>query len=193
MQQQNTQGRELPQGLTINNNQPLNVNAGQNEATLAVNVPNTVPPGTYNVVLRGQTQVPYAKDPMAKQKPNTAVVMPSAAISITVLPKSLATLTVNPQNSNLKIGGSTKAVVKVARQFKFDGEFKVQVVLPQGTKGIEVADVTIPAGKDEAELILKAPQDAMPGNRANLVVRATATFNKTPIVHETKINVNVTK
>lgn len=194
-QAQGVQGHEYPINLRFNNNnnQPINVAANQNEVSLAVTVGNDVPPGTYNVVLRGQTQVPYNKDPMAKQKQNVPVVATSTPVSITVLPKSLATLSVATTNPTVKIGGETKLVVRVARLFEYDGKFDVKVELPKGAEGITVADVTIPEGKDEAELVIKAPMGAPAGNRANVVVRATATFNKTPIVHETKINVNVVK
>ncbi len=78
---------ELPKGLTFNNNQPLTIAANQAEASLAINVANNVPPGTYTIVLRTQTQMPYSKDPAAKQKPNTPVVLPSAPVTLTILPK----------------------------------------------------------------------------------------------------------
>ena len=78
---------ELPPGLTINNNQPITIAPNAAEGTLPINVQPNVPPGTYNIVLRTQTQMPYSKDPMAKQKPNTLVVLPSAPITLTVLPK----------------------------------------------------------------------------------------------------------
>jgi hypothetical protein len=59
---------------------------------------------------------------------------------------------------------------------------------------VSADDITIPAGKDEAKLLLRALADAAPGNRTNLVVRATALLNgSTPLTHEAKINVNVVK
>src|SRR5262249_24404541 len=97
------------------------------------------------------------------------------------------------QQPTVKAGGEVKLTVKVARQYDYDGEFVVHLDLPQGTQGVTAEDVTIPAGKDEAELVIKSPADAQPGNRGNLTVKATATFNKTPIVHETKISVTVAK
>src|SRR5262249_15525637 len=102
-QQQGVQGHEFPINLRINNNQPVNVAANQNEASLAVTVGPDVPPGTYNVVLRGQTPVQYNKDPMAKQKQNTIVVAQSSPVSITVLPKALATLSVSTPQPTVKI------------------------------------------------------------------------------------------
>ncbi|HEY7428682.1 MAG TPA: PPC domain-containing protein, partial [Gemmataceae bacterium] len=68
---------ELPKGLTLNNNQPLTIAANATDGALPINGPPNVPPGTYTIVLNTQTQMPYNKDPMAKQKPNTIVVLPS--------------------------------------------------------------------------------------------------------------------
>ncbi len=194
MQSQNRQGSELPVNLRFNNNQPVNVAANQAEAKLNVTIGADVPPGTYNVVFRGQTQVPYNKDPKAKQKPNTFIVQPSAPISITVLPKSLAQLTLNTTAVQLKPGATAKLVVRLRRLFNYNGEFKVQLVLPKGLEGVEADEITIPAGKDEAEFIVRVPAGAKLGNRQNLVVRATALFNgKFPTPHEAKFSVNVVK
>ena len=95
-------------------------------------MPANVQPGTYNLVLRTQTQMPYNKDPKAKQKPNTIVVLPSAPVTLTILPKSLAKLTLSTPNATVKLSKEAEVVVRVQRQFGYDGEFKVQVVLPPG-------------------------------------------------------------
>jgi len=58
---------------------------------------------------------------------------------------------------------------------------------------VEAGEVTIPANQDEAKLVLRAPPQANPGGRNNLIVRATAMYSGKPIVHETKFNVNVVK
>ena len=80
----------------------------------------------------------------------------------------------------------------MARLHAYAGQFKVQLVLPADTKGISADEITIPAGADEAKILLRAPADATPGNRQNLVVRAVAWINgNTPLTHEAKINVNV--
>jgi len=194
MQHQGRQGSEMPQNLRVANNQPVNIAPGAAEGTFAVTVGTDVPPGTYNIVFRGQTQVPYNKDPMSKTKPNTNAVGVSAPLRINVLPRSLATFTASNTNPTVKIGGQQELTVKVVRQHGFGGEFKVSLVIPPGIKGVEAADVTIPAGADEAKLVLKAPAGAMPGGRANLVVKAVAVWEgKTPVTHETKLNVNVVK
>jgi hypothetical protein len=181
-------------GVVVNNNQPVALNAGKDEGTFPVQVSGTAAPGTYTVVLRATAQVPYAKDPMAKQKPPVNIVQPSAPVTITVLPKTVATVAATLPNPNLKAGTQGEVVVKVTRQFGYAGEFKVQLVLPPNVAGVAADDVVIPAGKDEAKLLLKAPADAAPGPRNGLTVRATALLNgSVPTVQETKINVNVVK
>jgi hypothetical protein len=182
---------ELLPGLSINNNQPITIAANATEGTLPVNIQPNVPPGTYNIVLHTQTQMPYSKDAMAKQKPNTPVVLPSAAVTLTVLPKALATLSLSTPNATVKTGKEAEVVVRVNRQHGYGGEFKVQVILPPGTKGAQIGDAVIPAGKDEAKLVIKA--DAMPVKLSNLIVRATATYQGHATTHEVKLNVNVVK
>ncbi|MHB1426888.1 MAG: hypothetical protein ACYC3I_27340 [Gemmataceae bacterium] len=182
---------ELPRGLAINNNQPITLAANAAEGTLPINMQPNVAPGTYNIVLRTQTQMPYNKDPMAKQKPNTLVVLPSAPATLTILPKALATLSLSTPNATVKTGKEAEIVVRVNRQYGYDGEFKVQVVLPPGVKGARIGDTVIPAGKNEAKLVIKA--DAIPVNLQNLIVRATAMYQGHATTHEVKLNVNVVK
>ena len=149
--------------------------------------------GTFSVVLRGTAQVPFSKDPMAKVKANVNVTIPSAPVLITVLPKTVATVAVTPPAAAAKIGTQAEVVFKVTRQFEYDGEFKVELVQPANAKGITCDAVTIPPGKDEAKLILKVAEDAPPGNRADLIVRATAMIAGKPAAHDAKLAVNVTK
>jgi len=85
-------------------------------------------------------------------------------------------------------------VAKVARVPEYKGEFKVQLVLPANTKGLSAADVTIPAGQNEAKLIVKVAADAAPGNHPDLIVRATAMQNgNVPTPHDVKFSLNVVK
>jgi hypothetical protein len=179
---------ELPKGLTI---PPSNIAANATDGKLTINVQPNVQPGTYTLVLRTQTQMPYNKDPMAKQKPNTIVVLPSAPVTLTILPKSLAKLSLSTPNVQVKLGKEAEVLVRVQRQFGYDGEFKVQVVLPSGATGASIADTVIPAGKDEAKLVVKAGDK--PGNLSNLTVRATAMYLGHATTDEVKFNVNVVK
>ena len=180
--------------LVVNNNQPITVPPDKNEAKVDVNVNAGMPPGTYNLELRGSAQIPFNKDPMAKQKPNVNVLLPAAPTIITVLPKQVATLSLANAAVTGKPGAQSEVVVKVARQQDYAGEFKVQLVLPANIKGVSADEVTIPAGQNEGKLIVKIAADAAPGNRPDLIVRATAMQNgNVPTPHETKLSVNVVK
>jgi hypothetical protein len=185
-----------PPFLTFgNNNQPVNMAPGNDKAAAVLTVANNALPGTYTFVLRGQAQIPYSKDPKGGgQKANSNVVQASTPFTITVLPKQLATVTAAPPAAKVQPGSQAEVVIKVARMYEFPGEFKVQLVLPPNLKGIVADEVTIPAGKDEAKLVIKTAADATIGNHANLVVKATAMYNgNLAVAQETKISINVAK
>lgn len=183
-----------PNLLTVNNNQPLNLAADKNEAAFVVEAKPNLPPGTYTIVLRTAAQVPFNKDPMAKQKPNVNVVLPAAPVQLTVLPKQVATLTLANPNVATKIGAQGEVVVRLARLWDYNGEFKVQLVLPPNAKGVSTDLVTVAPGQGEAHLLIRVAPDAAPVNLPNLIVRATALVNgNLPTVHEAKVNLNIIK
>jgi hypothetical protein len=184
---------EMPRGLTINNNQPITIAPTATEASLPVVVAATVQPGVYTLVLRAQAGIPFNKDPMAKNKQPVLVAQPTTPVTLTVLPKELARLSLSNAGPTVKQGMQTEVLVKVQRLFNYAGEFKVQVVLPPNAKGVTVADIVIPAGKDEAPLLIKAAKDAPIANLANLTVRASGSAFGTVVNHELKFNVNIVK
>jgi hypothetical protein len=163
---------------------------GKNEAKLVLNVGSNAPPGTYNIVFRAFGPVPFNN----KARPIINVVQPSTPLVLTILPKQLARVSLGNSNPKIKVGEEAEIVVRVTRLFNYDGEYKVQLVLPPNVQGLSAEEVTIPAGKTEAKLVVKVDEDAQPGNRQNLVVKTTALFNgKSPVVQQSKINVNVVK
>jgi hypothetical protein len=183
---------ELPPEVRLNP-PALNLAANQTEGTLVVTVAPNAPPGTYTIVLRGQSQVPFARDPAAKQKPPILIIQPSAPVTLTVLPKAVGTLALSNPSPTVKIGAQAEVTVTVKRLFGYDGEFKVQVVLPPNAKDLQIPEVVIPAGKDQAKLVVQVPAGARPGNYPNLVVRATAAYQGATATQEVKFNVNVVK
>src|SRR5262249_48487902 len=133
----------LPQGMNL---PQTNLNAGQAEAKMNFNVGTNIPPGTYNLVVRSQSQVQFQRDPKLPAKVNVLAVQPSAPVTLTVLPKTLATVTVQTPQPNVKPGAQTEVVVNLTRQFNYDGEFKLALVLPPGVAGLSADEVTVPAG-----------------------------------------------
>jgi hypothetical protein len=180
--------------VTINNNQPVNIAPDQTEAKLPVQVNANVQPGLYTIVLRTSSQVPFNRDPKAPQKQPTNIVLPTTPLALTVVPRVVGTLAVATPNPTLKAGGELPLTIKVTRLFDYAGEFKVVLAPPDAVKDVTAAEVVIPAGKDEATLVLKAPAEAAAGGRNDLVVRATAVVNdKVTTTQEVKFNLNVVK
>ena len=177
-----------------NNNPFLTIVKDKNDAQATIDVRSQAAPGTYAVVLRGETQIQYVRDPAMKDKkaPVTATAF-AQPIEITVLPTTLAKVTVQPPAA-LKPGGTADLVVKVERQNDYAGEFKVTVTLPKDTKGVTAKDVTIPAGVDEVKVPVAVAKDAKPGGVPNVAVSVTATVHgKFPVTTETKVNLTVAK
>jgi hypothetical protein len=180
--------------IVVNNNQPFTLNPGKDDGSFPIQVNPNAQPGVYNIVFRGQAQIPYNKDPKNPQKPPINVVLPSSAVTMTVLPKQVGTLALAIPNPMVKIGAATEVIVRVARQYDFAGEFKLQLVPPPSAKGLSAEPVTIPAGQDEAKIILKAAADAAPGQIADFIVRAVAMVNgNVPTTHEVKFTANLVK
>jgi Bacterial pre-peptidase C-terminal domain len=78
-------GLNLPPGFSF---ATTNIAAGQTEAAIKLNVAANVPPGEYTVVLRGDAQVPYSRDPAVTARPNVRVADPSTPMRVQVLPKA---------------------------------------------------------------------------------------------------------
>lgn len=188
-------GIDLPPNLlTVNNNQPVTIAPDKTEATVVVDAKANLPRGAYPIVVRTSAQIPFNKDPNAKQKPNINIIQPSTAVTINVLAKQVATLTLSSPNISAKAGTHSEVTVKLARMNDYTGEFKVQLVPPANVKGLAAEEITVPAGKDEAKLVLNIAADMAPAKVADVIVRAIAMQNGTvPTVHEAKLNVTVVK
>ncbi len=180
----------LPATLVM---QPLTLAPGKEEGTAIIDGKGVVAPGNYTIVFRGQTQPVNMNKPPAKGAPPNLVQM-SPPVALTVVPKQLAKLTAAPAQAKVSVGKSLEVVVRAARQFDLPIAFKVEAILPPNVKGLTIADATIPADGDEARLTIVASPQAVAGANASITIRATALFNgSVPIVHETKLQVSVSK
>lgn len=102
---------------------------------------------------------------------------PSTPITITVR-KGAFTLAVAPAGGgNVKKGGTVEVKVTVTRMNGFTGPVNVNLALPPGVTGVSAPQVTVPAGMNEATLVVTAAGDAPEGAIANLFVRGTADWN----------------
>jgi hypothetical protein len=185
------QNQPLIPGVQFNNNQPITIAPDKTDGSGVLNISNNAVPGVYSFVLRGSAQHQYEK--VAKgPKVNTGLAYPALPVTLTIVPSSLGSLSASA--GNLKVGAVGDLTIKVSRSNGYTGEYKLKLVVPAGVKGISAADASIPAGQNEARLKVQIAPDVKPGGVPNLVVQAVAMFEeKTPVVSETKFNLNVVK
>jgi hypothetical protein len=176
----------------FNNGQPLTLAAGRDEATATLDLRANMPPGPFTLVLRGTTTA-TVKDAQGRPRPNVALTQASAPATLRVAPKQVAELKLTPQNVTVKSGGEVEVTVKVNRLYGFDGPLQVQLMLPDGSKGVTAEEVTIPADRDEAKLVIRAAAGTPQGQRNGAAVRASATYENQPTVQEAKLTLNVVR
>jgi hypothetical protein len=185
-----------PQANPITVQVPTQPTKDKPEGMINIDVKSNAPPGTYSLSLKGVAQVPYSKSSSEPKKgPNVPVDEFAEPILVTVIPSAVAKVTPGAiANNNLKVGTSGEMVVKVERQHDYAGEFKVKFVAPKGLDGLEAEEVTIPAGKNEAKLVIKAAKDAKPGAVSNASLIVTALYDdKHSITHEVKVSFTLVK
>jgi hypothetical protein len=85
-------------------------------------------------------------------------------------------------------GTEVRLMVKVSRSKNLTGAAKIEAVLPEHWKGVTAVPLTIAADADSGELVLKFAKDCGPFN-APLLIRATVSEPKTPVIAETKVEV----
>lgn len=185
------QGFEGPANLL--NNQPQNINADKDEVKLPVNVDGGLAPGTYQVSIRGQSAIPYAKDPGAKQKPATNMVTWSNPVSLEILPKTIGTFVATPEMSPWKVGQPARLTIKVTRVPGFAGEIK----LTHDEKGdglVKIQPATLPAGGDSVTLSVEIAPNTPPGARGNLTLLAEGQWkSRFPMTQKIPLNLNLVK
>jgi hypothetical protein len=195
--QQNRQQSPLATAGGGNPNNPAAVIARDKaEIAVTVDVRSNAAAGTYALVFRGETQIPFLREPDKKdKKANVTLVTHTPPLAVTVLPTSLAKLTVQPPvNNTLKPGAIADLVIKIERQNDYAGPLSVAVVFPKDAKGVTVKDATIPAGQDEIKVPVVVAKDAKPGGIQNVVIKVTGTLHERfPVTTETKINLTVVK
>lgn len=179
-----------PGGL---NGQPIpipNVIISGTEGTVRFSLPNSTPPGIYNLVFQGTAQTQAQRQNRRGGIAQLTEVTPP--IRVTVF-NSVLELSFNPADVVLKPGAETPLVVKVNRLHGFKGEIRLQLTTPNNLQGVSAAPATIAAGEEQTTLVLKAAANAKPASSSDVRVRATAQFNRSTLTEEKKISVSIGK
>lgn len=115
---------------------------------------------------------------------NKTLFSPSNSIAIVVKPAAATLKVTVPNKGALKHGAELKVGVTIARKNGFAGPVKLSLSLPPGITGVSAAEIAIPAGKNQGELIIKAAGKGTEGKLANLVVRVGMDFDGNTFVDE---------
>ncbi len=153
----------------------------------------TAQPGVYTFLLKGQTN-PILKPNQKPQGPPN-VIQHSTPITVTVIPKQLGKLTVGSQtgaSAKIAPGKESEVALKLARMYNFDGPVQIEVTVPAAAKGVSVEKLQLKAGEEDAKLRISVAAGTPP-NQHLLTVKATGSFEGTPISHEAKLTIVVTK
>lgn len=180
----------LPPGYGM---QAVTFTPGKDTITVNLDAKPNAPPGIFTLILRGSTG-PVGPKPQPPLKPGvTFLTEPAPPVTLVIVPKQIIKLKVPAGIAKLQPGSQVDLPVEIARLFDHQGVFKVELVVPANVKGLRAADTQIKPGENAARLMVRADADAKPGQFAGLSVRVTAMFGDTPIVHESKLTVTVTK
>ncbi|MBL8796110.1 MAG: PPC domain-containing protein, partial [Planctomycetia bacterium] len=169
-----------------------NTNITGNDGIVKVQIPAKTPPGVYNLVFQGTAAVPLARTKDDKKKANVQVVELVPPIKLTVY-DSVAELKLEQPKVTINTGTEVAVPVRVLPRFGYKGALKLELVPPPELKDLSAAPVSVPAGGGEAKLLLKAGANAKPGTYANVLVRATATVDKSSLTEETRLTLTVVK
>ncbi len=185
------QGLESPGNLL--GTAPVNINADKTEVKIPVTVPDSVPLGTYLLSVRGQSPIPFAKDPAAKTKPPANMVVWSNPVTVEIIPKDLGSVQATATGDPLKPGKPGQLTVKITRREGFTGEVKL-TLLEKGDGKIKVEAGTIPAAKDSVVLKLDIAADVGLGAKSNLALQAEGPWKgKFPLTQKIPLNLTIVK
>jgi hypothetical protein len=188
--------RLQPINLPIRANfQQINFTPGKDKATLVFNVPNNVPPGVYTVVVRAQAQFIPGKGKKVRRRQNVFIVQPASPVTITVLPRQLASVNVNPNSVKLKPGTQTEVMIRITNRYpSYAGGYKVQLVTTNKEGVFQAKEIAISPGQNQAKLVIEAKEEATPGMRDDrAVIRVIGMINGKPVTQDTRLSLSVVK
>ena len=176
-----------PPGLTA---QPLTLAPGKESGTLILDAKGTSPAGKFSLVLKGQTAPPPKQQPPKNAPQN--IQQYSTPLDVVLTPKALAKVTPPGNPLKISLGQSAEASIKIARLFDYSGPFTIEPIPDMAPKGVTFAAAKTGNDDETAKLTVTVAQDAAPGP-AVIPFRVIGMFEGTPIVHEGKLTVTVSK
>ncbi|HEY2785556.1 MAG TPA: PPC domain-containing protein [Fimbriiglobus sp.] len=179
-------------GQTINLQVPVPKEKG--EAAVTIDLRPNCPPGQYAATFRGDTSIPFQRNPDVPQKNPITISTFSAPFEFTVIPSALARLTVRAPKPQLKPGESTEITVRADRLLDYAGEFQIAVTFPKEGDMLIAAPARIAAGQTETKVKITAYSTAKPVKVPNVLVTVTGVYDgKYPVAQNGKVNLTIQK
>jgi hypothetical protein len=126
----------------------------------------------------------------AAQPKDVALFEPSTTTTVKVTPSPITLAATAPPA--VKQGAQVEVPIKLTRLYNYADAVVVQVMLPQGVAGINIAQLQVPAGQVDGKLVAQAAANATPGAH-QLTIKAIATLNGQQIVTEQTVALTVEK
>lgn len=106
---------------------------------------------------------------------------------ITVVETGQLDLTLGKDSIALSRGQVVSIPVQIARAQGVRGAVRIEALIPEYSKGLEVAPVVIPTDRDQGILSMKFTREATGPLPASLLIRATLMDGKRPLVAEARL------
>jgi hypothetical protein len=131
-------------------------------------------------------------DATNKAKPaNINVAAPSPTVTLKITPAPI-TMNVNSSGTTVKQGANLEIPLSIARLYGYVDPVQVRAKLPDGLKGVKLAEVTIAKDQTEGKLVVEVAADATPGV-FTVAVTAVSKFNGQDLAIGQDLNITVEK
>jgi len=174
-------------------NDTVTLAEGATDGTVRLYFPQDAPLGTYTLYLQATAPVPFTKNADGNDKKDVAVAESVVPVTVSILPGPLVIAPQVPGKGEIKRGAQIEVPVKITRRNEFAGPVKLDLLLPSHITGVIAEPVELAADATDAKLIIVAGAEAIEGDHAHVVIRATCDIDGTPVETHQPIPLNVQK
>lgn len=178
-------------GNTQTNTVTLKGDASQ--ITVPLFIQNNATAGTYTFFVQGSTKISYTKNADGSDKKDVDIVDGSTPISLTIIPGPLTIAPKVPAGGAVKQGASLEIEVTLNRRNGFEGPATLECIVPPELRGISAEPVSVPAGENQAKLVIKVANDATEGEHKFVAIRANVEQEGRKLAVDQTITLNVQK
>lgn len=106
---------------------------------------------------------------------------------------AILALASTPEFLEMNCGNTVPLTITVRRALTYNGPVRVELVLPEGARGITAESLHVPAGQTTAEVQLQIARDADLAGHDGVRFRATGMHGELPVVAEVLVEMSIRK